>query len=80
MILITDFCYSFNFLVYLGRFGSVVGNTSGKNEESISGTWNEENKILAHFAAGSKGASTYTFDSAGSLFLREFCNAEHVGE
>ncbi|QRV99142.1 hypothetical protein RhiJN_27161 [Ceratobasidium sp. AG-Ba] len=79
MILITDFCYSFNFL----RLPWTLWKRGGeyfweKSEESTSGTWNEENKIL-HFAAGSKGASTYTFDSAGSLFLREFCNAEHVG-
>ncbi|KAG9083121.1 hypothetical protein FRC06_004692 [Ceratobasidium sp. 370] len=81
MILITDFCNSFNFL----RLPWVLqGTADGKffwerSEDYVPGVWNDDHKIL-QFASGEKGAITYSFGSCGSIFTREFYNAEHTGE
>ncbi|KAG9102312.1 hypothetical protein FS749_007195 [Ceratobasidium sp. UAMH 11750] len=49
-----------------------------KSEGYVPGVWSEDHKIL-QFASGEKGAATYSF-KCGSIFTREFYNAEHTGE
>ncbi|KAG8745063.1 hypothetical protein FRC10_008915 [Ceratobasidium sp. 414] len=50
-----------------------------QSEDYVPGTWNHDHKIL-QFASGERGATTYSFGSCGSIFNREFYNAEHTGE
>jgi hypothetical protein len=81
MILITDFCSSFNFLRLPWTLQRAADGKFFWEQSSgyVPGTWNDDHKIL-QFASGERGAATYSFESCGSIFNREFYNAEHTGE
>ncbi|KAG9124919.1 hypothetical protein FRC07_009730 [Ceratobasidium sp. 392] len=76
MILVTDFCYAFNFLF----LPYVLRKSNGsyfweESQEFVSCTRKPEHIIL-HFTGGDKGCTTNSFVNIGSLFAREFYNAE----